>query len=405
MVRTEPSVRGVKVLYVEPVGGHRGMHYYDFALCRALVQHGVQPTLVTCDETQPDADATFAIERAFVRIYGSRPAWQRGLNYARGLLWVLSRTPYRHGRIVHLHYFHVPLLDLLFVWALKRRGFAVAVTAHDVVPFDAKPSDLPALGRIYRLADRVIVHTVASKEELTSSFGVRPDKAKVVHQGPYPDFAGAAAQRSLDEARLLLGLPMRDRVILFFGQIKRVKGLDTLIRSFDKVLGAWPNARLVIAGPVWKDDYKVYADLIETLQLGDRVVTRLGYIPDDQVPAYFQAADVVALPYRKVYQSAVLFMAHSFARPVVATAVGGLAEVIQDGETGWLVSPEDEDALAAALCKVLADASAAERVGLRGRRWVLQHYSWSGIARQVADVYDALVRSRGIQGAKGQRAC
>jgi len=368
------------------------MHYYDFALCRALVEHGVQPTLVTCDETELSAGLPFDVRHAFVGIYGSRPAWLRGLNYAKGLYWVLSRNAQREGSIVHLHYFHVPLLDWIFVRALKAKGFHVVMTAHDVVPFDAGQLDSRLLGELYRLADRVLVHTVASKEELTSTWGIRPAQVAVIHQGPYPDFAASAPRRSLQEARAFLGLTVENKVILFFGQIKRVKGLDILIRSFSMVAREYPEARLVVAGPVWKDDYAVYATLIEALELNDRVMTRLEYIPDEQVSLYFQAADVVVLPYRKVYQSAVLFMAHSFARPIVATAVGGLAEVIQDGQTGYLVPPDDEHALALALCKVLADTPAAEQVGLQGKRWVEQHSSWSSIAGQLADLYRDLRR-------------
>ena len=275
------------------------------------------------------------------------------------------------------------------------------VTAHDVVPFDAGQVDLLALRGIYRLVDRAVVHTVPSKQEFVSLTGSREDKVSVIHQGPYADLASAAPHRSPQDARALLGLPGDDQVILFFGQIKRVKGLDTLIRSFRQVRTIRPNARLVIAGPVWKEDPTLYTSLIHALQLDDKVVMRTKYIPDEQVPLYFQAADVVALPYRKVYQSAVLFMAHSFGRPIVATDVGGLAEVIQDGETGRLVPPDDEQALALALCEMLADGPGAERMGLQGRHWAEQQYSWSAIAGQTAQLYRDMLCSTDAYGSDG----
>jgi len=399
MVSNGSSSEGrIKVLYVEPVGGHRGMHYYDFALCGGLVEHGVQPILVTCDETVPEVGLPFEMERAFVGIFGSGPAWRRGLNYAWGLGRVLRCTPRRDGRIVHLHYSLVPVLDLIFVCALRQKGFRVVLTVHDVVPFDAGPLDLSALRWIYRLVNRIIVHTVPSKKELISLTNSPQDKVSVIHQGPYTGFASAAPLRSPQEARALLDLPIGGQVILFFGQIKRVKGLDTLIRSFSQIQDTRPNVRLVVAGPVWKEDLTFYTELIETLRLSERVVMRTEYIPDEEVSLYFQAADVIALPYRKVYQSAVLFMAHSFARPIVATDVGGLAEVIRDGQTGYLVPPDDEHALAAALCAILADGSGAERMGLRGRHWVEQHYSWSAIAGQTAQLYRDLLSATDAQG-------
>ena len=84
---------------------------------------------------------------------------------------------------------------------------------------------------------------------------------------------------------------------------------------------------------------------------------------------------------------------------MVVTDVGGLAEVIQDGQTGYLVPPDDERALASALCQVLTDTPAAERIGLQGRYWVEQHYSWSGIACKITDLYRDLLGRRDIRNA------
>lgn len=379
-----------RVLYVEPVGGHRGMHYYDFALCRALVAQHVEPVLITCDETIVDTEVPFAVDKRFQGIYGTRPAWQRGMRYALALAGVLGHSAVDKARIVHLHYFHVPALDWLFVALCKARGLRVVITAHDVVPFDARPSDVSFIKRIYRLADRVIVHTPASANELQALVAVSPARVAVIPQGHYSQFASALPTPDPGSARERLGLPANGPLVLFFGQIKRVKGVDVLIRAFAHVHRALPDSHLVIAGPVWKDDVRIYESLIAELGLSDCVMRRFEYVPDEHVPLYFAAASVVALPYRKVYQSAVLFMAHSFARPVVATSVGGLAEVIVDGRTGYLVPPEQPAALAASLTRMLQDPVAAERMGLAGKQRVEDHYSWVTIAARIAHLYRQL---------------
>ena len=122
------------------------------------------------------------------------------------------------------------------------------------------------------------------------------------------------------------------------------------------------------------------------------VITRIEYVPDEEVGLYFSAADVVVLPYTESYQSAVLYMAYSFARPVVASAVGGLTEVVEDGRTGLLVPPADASQLANGLLAFLKDTAAARAMGERGRVLVETKFGWPEIARQTAEVYRGVLR-------------
>jgi glycosyltransferase involved in cell wall biosynthesis len=127
----------------------------------------------------------------------------------------------------------------------------------------------------------------------------------------------------------------------------------------------------------------------------------LRYVPDSEVPIYFHAADVVALPYQRVYQSGVLLMAQAFGRPVVASAVGGLAEVIREGRTGWLVPPGDHAALGSALRRVLADSELAEAVGQQSRQQAEERYAWPRLAGEIKTLYhgvlDRLSSPQGVQ--------
>ncbi len=120
-------------------------------------------------------------------------------------------------------------------------------------------------------------------------------------------------------------------------------------------------------------------------------------MPDEEVGLYYSAADVIALPYTECYQSAVLYMAYSFAKPVVASAVGGLAEVVEDGVTGLVVPPADAEQLADALVLLLEDVEMARRMGERGRGLVETKFGWSEIARQTAALYaEILGPGRGV---------
>ena len=208
--------------------------------------------------------------------------------------------------------------------------------------------------------------------------------------GPY---LGLAEEQKLPAslAKERLGLGSKTPVILFFGQIKKVKGLEHLVRAFRQVSNQYPSARLIIAGPEWKDSFAGYDTLIRELNLADNVLTRIEYVPDEEVGIYYSAADVVALPYTEAYQSAVLYMAYSFARPVVASAVGGLAEVVEDGVTGLLVPPADVHRLANALLSLLRDAQMARTMGEKGRALVETRFGWAEIAQKTAAVYAEVV--------------
>lgn len=386
-----PQKAPCRVWMIDPVGGHRGMHYYDFALCQELQRLGVDVALWTCDETEahtPPSEIT--ISYPFQRIFGSDPAPIRGMRYVNGLRRLIHQARDARPQIAHLHYFLLAPADLWFLIGLRRYGVKIVLTAHDVIPFNAAVHTRLLLRALYGRVDGFIVHTEHSRRELLAGFPVPPSRVRVIPHGHYLPYR-PEEMPTREEARARLGLPIDAPVLLFFGQIKRVKGLDTLLRALPKLAEAHPDALLVVAGQVWKDTWDRYAELIDALGLGHRVIARVEHIPDEDVPFYFRAADVVVLPYRRVYQSGVLLMAYSFSKPVVASAVGGLKETIRDGETGYLVRSEDPDALARALGEILGDPARAAAMGEAGYRLVAERFSWDVIARQTLAFYQEVL--------------
>lgn len=375
------------VYYVEPVGGHLGMHYYDFSLCRELTKNKIKVILQTCDETEQYIDnLNFPVRFPFKKIYGDRHKILRGWRYLKGQLKILLRARREKACILHFHYFHFLPLDWILVKLSKKMGFQVIITAHDVIPFDAGQKELPWLRRLYQSADAVIVHTQDSSNEIQEKFGLEEKKVTIIPQGPYFHFS-EKNQISRETARDRLGVTKMTKMVLFFGQIKKVKGIGHLIAAFPQVLEAVPESRLVIAGPEWRHSFGNYADTIRDLGIEDKVLLCIEHIPEEDVAFYFTAADVVVLPYTKVYQSAVLFMAHSFAKPIVASSIGGLAEVIRHRETGILVPPGDEKALAEALIEVLTNEQKAAEMGIKGKIEAAEIYGWPAIAKKTADLY------------------
>jgi glycosyltransferase involved in cell wall biosynthesis len=157
-----------------------------------------------------------------------------------------------------------------------------------------------------------------------------------------------------------------DPVALFFGTWSTYKGIDVLLAAFESVRRDLPEARLVLAGAVGADvDHQA---LLRRARAIGNVDVQAGYVPVADVPALVGSARVLVTPYLRASQSGVIHLAYTFGRPVVASDVGDLSEVVRDGETGFLVPTGDPVALAAAMRKLLSDNSLAARMGECGRR-------------------------------------
>lgn len=161
---------------------------------------------------------------------------------------------------------------------------------------------------------------------------------------------------SKEQAREKLSLKPDDKVILFFGFVRRYKGLKYLIDALAEVRQAMP-AKLLVVGEFWEDE-RPYHDQVRQLGLGDSVIFHNGYVPNDKMTVYFSAADVVALPYLEATQSGIAQLAIGFERPMIGTTVGGMSNVIHEGENGLLVPPGDSHALAQAILKFYRDECA-----------------------------------------------
>jgi glycosyltransferase involved in cell wall biosynthesis len=164
---------------------------------------------------------------------------------------------------------------------------------------------------------------------------------------PYDIFSREPISKT--DARAKLGLAPDEKVILFFGFVRRYKGLKYLIESLAEVRKEMP-AKLLVVGEFWEDE-RPYRDQVRQLGLNDAVVFHSGYVPNDQMALYFSASDVVALPYLEATQSGIAQLAIGFERPMIGTTVGGMADVVHAGETGLLVPPADSHAFAQAILK------------------------------------------------------
>jgi glycosyltransferase involved in cell wall biosynthesis len=285
--------------------------------------------------------------------------------------------------ILHVQWALLPFGDAAFWRKWQRHGWRVIFTCHDpFIPIGSMPR---LLGRFYRLlcesANAVIVHGPSAGKILEDK-GIRPDRIKIVPPGPPTLFP--ASDRS--EARRALQIDSEIPVLLFFGYIKPYKGLAVLLRSLPRVKAAAGKVILLIGGELMEPRSR-YRDLIEKLGLADDVRWSDGYVSDQVGSLCFAAADAVVLPYIQASHSGVVLTAYAYQKPVVASAVGGVPEMVEDGISGLLVPPGNPDALARAIIEVLGNKAMADKMALRGRQLISSRFNWDEIARQTEEIY------------------
>jgi D-inositol-3-phosphate glycosyltransferase len=237
-------------------------------------------------------------------------------------------------------------------------------------------------------ADRVIGATGLEKEQLEKLYGVGLRSFSVIPPGVDMDLF---SPRRKSDSRQQLGVQGK-HVILFVGRPDRIKGLDLLLNSVKKLDPTILSAtKLLIVGEAEPEPRGRYARMVENLNLGDVVEFR-GIVPQCQLPLYYSAADVCAMP--SVYESFGMVAIEALAcqTPVVGFKLGGVATTVRNGNTGFLAKPGDADDLAAQLDHALQ----SHRLGEMGRagRLSVRKYQWSMIVERTLDLYEEVVTER-----------
>lgn len=219
--------------------------------------------------------------------------------------------------------------------ALRKARVRTIALFHNVVPHEKRWLDSHVTTGILENADVALAHT-QEEADTASRLGARATAVTPLAPLVLPGADGAARTVRADADS-----PLR---VLAFGLVREYKGIDLLIRAVAKA----PHAHLTVAGEFWGGTGP-YQELVDQLGIADRVELKDGYVASDEVAGYFADADVAALAYRSATSSAAAMLALDYGVPVVATAVGSLREVVEDGRYGLTVPAEDVDALAEAL--------------------------------------------------------
>jgi len=266
---------------------------------------------------------------------------------------------------------------------IKRNKKTRIITIVDnMIPHEKRPGD--------RLLNRYFVKPIDAYIAMSESVlgdikNIDPEKPGAL--SPHPLFDNFGDILSKEEALNKLGLPDQHKYILFFGFIRDYKGLDLLLKAMaEKEVKDLP-VKVLIAGEFYtKPD--PYYDLIKQLKIEDRVILKTDFIADREVKNYFCASDLVVQPYKSATQSGVTQIAYHFNKPMIVTDVGGLAEIVPDGKTGYVVQ-QDPAAIAKAIHTFFNENRSKDFIeNIKSEK---KKYSWSRMVEAIEIIYKSII--------------
>jgi glycosyltransferase involved in cell wall biosynthesis len=392
----------MNVMMIEPLGDG-GITHYTFNLASALVKQGADVILFTNRNYEFSGEVScfkvysrmFSIAHLLIKVF---PSVDKETGFQSHLRRIIKLVEYPINTIEALmiakrekrdvvHFQSVNETELFMVLLFVILGFKVFFTVHNVMPRHGRLRGYQAvLYRVmYKLCDHMIIHTHEGKGEIRSLFDVEPQKISVIPHGDYKFFVPEESLTK-EESKESLGIGNDCRTILFFGAIRPNKGLDTILRAYPLIRRTLPGVTLMIVGEPC-EDYGRYRRIMAKEGIQGGVLEELEYVRNEEIAVYFNAADVVVLPYYEVTGSGVLQVAYAFGKAVVATALAGFSEVVEEGRNGFLVPPGDREVLAMKIVEILRDQEKIENMGKYSRFLCDTKYSWDSIADRTLGLY------------------
>lgn len=353
------------------------MDYYTESLLRGVIANSGEAYLYSNFTANDSAISSLNLfdghvsSNAFIRLFRLIKA-----------LFISAYSAKRHSvDLTIIHLFSADSVSLLLLLIPKLFFLNIAVIVHDVTSFANNDNKWVQLLIYKYLANYIIVHNQYSYDAFASqALFSKHNLAKKMHiikHGGYLDYIKKPIDKTL--ARKQLSLAKDEQYLLFFGQIKKVKGLDILLKALVKTP---TNIKLIIAGKPWKDDFLSYQQQIDALGLSDRVILDIGFIEDEKRALYFYAADANVLPYRIIFQSGVLLMAMSYGLPVIASNLPANAEIITHEKNGLLFTTENSDDLATCITRFFTNANFSKTLSSSALDTITNDYNWTTIAEQ-----------------------
>lgn len=316
--------------------------------------------------------------------------WLKAIEYCCNLLILAFKFLFSRPDILHVQYLAllsrgVPI-ELPLLREAKLLGIKLVCTVHNILPHDTGEKHKAAFQRLYRMADLIICHNQATKQQLIREFGIL-DKIEVI---PHGLLQQAEAPLTRAQSRVQLQLPIDPCVVLWQGVILPYKGLDFLLDALSKLRF---DVMLVIAGSGKENILEALKGKVSQLNPSqrDRVRLDLGYIPPEELPFYYEAADILVYPYKQITSSGALLTGLGYGKAIIATRLPSFEEMLCHERDALLVEYGNAAELAQAINRLARDQNLRARLGSQAKLLAETKYSWKQIAAKTRECYDMLM--------------
>jgi glycosyltransferase involved in cell wall biosynthesis len=378
----------MKIALVGPSYPYRGgIAHHTNMLYLHLVEQGHTVDVITFSRQYPKRlyPGQFQEEGEEGGFAGKIPS-ERLIDSMNPITWYTTgRELRRRGYDIIIIRFWIPLFGLAF-GTIARGGHHrgkkdIMILLDNLLPHEPRPGDRLMTNFLFRYCNLAVTQSSTVSRQFHELF---PEIPETMLPHPVDENVGEAIPK--EEVQRELGLEGR-KVLLFFGFVRRYKGLDRLLEAMPEIVRRVPEAHLLVVGEFF-DDPEEYQKIISENGMEDRVTIHNIYVPNDEVARWFSAADLLVLPYRSATNSGIVQIGYNFALPAVVTDVGSLAEVVIDGVTGYVVRDAEPATLANAVAAIYNGdtlARFAENIVVERRK-----FSWEafveGLERFVGQV-------------------
>lgn len=340
------KIENLKVLMIDSLVGND----YSLFLCNELAKQKVDVSLVMTVDRKISFETFFNVIKIMPSKNPDISRFKKTLIFPLYFFKLIKLIYRQNFRIVHYQFFRLKTIESFFYILLKFFRVKLIHTVHEVLPIEKGNNEIYFDKLIYKFSDALIVHSKRNMNDLSINYKIAHDKLYVTPHGSFNFYEGTS-KLSIESARKELKIDINKKVILFFGAIKKYKGVDSLLNALQNYTEN--DLTLIIAGEI--ESKEIETDLLERIKkvpLNVTIITIFEFIEHSKIPIYFTASDIIILPYKKLTHSGVLHLAYSFSKPVIATKVGDFEESIENFKSGLLVNPNDDLELLNAIKKM-----------------------------------------------------
>lgn len=367
------------VSIIDPIGGKIGLDDYHFGYMVELSKKDNKVIYFSNSKTKNRNIKGINQVDVFGEIWSTPSRLKKFYFLLRGYLLAFIFSKNKKSNIIHLHFFSVNLIDLLIlIIARILTKASLIVTVHDVESF--RSNNLRFVEKMcYKLVNGIIVHNEFSKLELLKRIKISRD-IFVIPQGNYINDVPKFQPKKIKSEKIEL---------LFFGQLKKIKGIDVLIDAACILADKSFDFHLTIAGKPWDLKSEDLIDKIKSNNLDKFVSLKLTFISNEEKNELYKKSDIVILPYKKIYNSGVLMLTASMNKPLIVSDLEPFTDILENEINGIVFKNNDAKDLANKILNI--NLPKMDIFADRLFDKVELEYSWERITIKLIDSYKKLI--------------